>query len=739
MMEADNPTTLEGQILRVTYTREDTGYTVARIAVDGIRDPVTVVGTLIAPTPGEMIRLRGEWTSHPTYGRQFRIHEYDTSIPSTIDGIRKYLGSGLIRGLGPVMAERIVDRFGEATLDVIDNQPHRLTEVDGIGEKRAGEILSAWHVQRDMRDTMIMLQSHGVGPGMAIRIFKRYGERSAAVIQNNPYRLAVDIRGIGFRTADSIADKFGFARTDPARLAAGLHFALAQAADEGHTYLPEPVLMENSESLLGVEPALLQTALEREVGAERLTAEPSAVTAPADAPVRGIFLPRYHHYETTIARRLTMLAAAAPHRQPASPERALAESERRLGIVLAPGQREAVIGAFSHAAAALTGGPGTGKTTIIRAIAGAYRRMGARVMLAAPTGRAAKRMSEATGHPARTIHRLLEFSFQKGGFQRNAKRPLAVDILIVDEASMMDCALMNSLLAAVPAGASLLLVGDVHQLPSVGAGQVLTDIIQSGTIPVYRLTEIYRQAARSRIVVSAHRINDGKMPALDTPSEGSDFYFIEQEDPDAARDLIVRLVGRRIPERFGLHPVDDIQVLTPMHRGAIGAGVLNQALQEALNPNDSGVARGDRRYGVGDKVMQMRNNYEKEVFNGDIGRILSIDPDASTLTIRFDQRQVAYEFGELDEITLAYAVSVHKAQGSEYPAVVMPVMTQHYVMLQRNLVYTGITRGRRLVVLVGSRRALAMAVGNAAPVDRFTRLGARLAAVAGIQQTAPGA
>ncbi len=709
---------LKGQLERITYTNAETGYTVARINLLDSGKPVTVVGTFIAPTPGEMLALRGEWSNHPKYGDQFKVTESRTLVPATTDGIRKYLGSGLIKGIGKSMAARIVDHFGNNTLEIIDKDIEKLTRVKGIGPRTVDKIKTAWMAQRQIRDVMIFLQGHGVGPGFAARIFARYGSDAIAVVQSNPYQLATDITGIGFKIADKIASQTGFPRDDPRRAVAGLLFLLNRFAEEGHVYYPRELLTERAGDLLGVGPEVVSAALKAAVATGRLVME--------SVEGQPVFLSRLFKSETGTAEHLVNLITAPAANQVPDPDSAIAWVQGRLRLQLAHNQQAALRCALRSKVMVITGGPGTGKTTIINAVLRIYARHRTRAQLAAPTGRAAKRMQETTGLPAKTIHRLLEFSFKAGGFQKNPDNPLACDLLIIDEASMLDIVLARHLLSAVPVHARIILVGDINQLPSVGPGNVLTDIISSEVLPVVTLTEIFRQARASRIVVNAHRVNRGKMPQAHPPGSESDFYFIEQEDPQQVLETILDLVQRRIPGHFDVDPCSDIQVLTPMHKGVAGAENLNRELQKRLNPGASGVARGELQYCVNDKVMQIKNNYDKDVFNGDIGIIAHIDAPAETVHIRFDEREVGYSFGELNEIVLAYAVSVHKSQGSEYPVVVMPVLTQHYILLQRNLIYTAITRARALVVLVGTRKALAIGINNNKIESRFSRLQSRL-------------
>ena len=724
------PTSLSGQIEKITFANEETGFTIARVKVPGRHEPVTVVGTLMAPMPGEILDMHGEWSNHPRFGIQFKVHDYKTRVPATVFGIRKYLGSGMIKGLGPVMAGRIVDKFGKKTLDVIDNQIQRLAEVAGIGEKRIAMITQAWAAQSEIRDVMLFLQGHGVSSGYAAKIFKQYGNQSIAVVKQNPYRLATEIFGIGFLTADQIAGKLGFENDSKLRVEAGILYVLNQLSDEGHVYFPYQPLISKSCGILGVdrEPvvqALGHLALDQKIVIEDINETLDVFKENHKA----VYLARFHLCETGIARRLKALVAGTKSLRDIDTNKAIDWVQGQLSITLAENQIKAIVWAVKNKVMVITGGPGTGKTTIINAVLKIFVRLKAAIMLAAPTGRAAKRMTEATGFAAKTIHRLLEYSLQKGGFQRNEDKPLDCDVLVIDESSMIDTLLMYHLLKAVPTFATLILVGDINQLPSVGAGNVLADIIASSAVPVATLDKIFRQAQTSQIVVNAHRINQGRAPSVNAGQAAdprNDFYFIDQEDPDQVLDIIVELCKNRIPQRFGFDPVDDIQVLTPMHRGSVGAGNLNQQLQTALNPGEGGVTRGERTYRINDKVMQIRNNYDKEVFNGDIGRIRAIAWESREVTVTIDGRDIAYDFGDLDEIVPAYAISVHKSQGSEYPVVIIPIVTQHYILLQRNLIYTAVTRGKKLVVIVGSRKAMAIGVNNNKTRQRYTRLKYRL-------------
>jgi len=721
---------LQGRIERITYTNEENGYTVARVKVYGRSDLVTVVGNLMTPTPGEILQMRGEWSNHPTYGEQFKIIQYKTAVPASVYGIQKYLGSGLIKGIGPVMARRIVNKFGKKTLDVIEEKIEDLAEVDGIGKKRIGMIKKAWDDQQEIREVMLFLQTHGVSSGYATKIFKQYGDRSIDMVKKNPYRLATDVFGIGFVTADQIAEKLGFAKNSELRAEAGILYVLHQLADEGHVYYPYEPLIEKCREILQVDREVIVKAfgtisVDRRIVIEDLNDKIEEFRENNKA----VYLAKFHVSETGVAGRMKILINAPKSIREIDSDKAAEWVQRQLSITLAKKQIKAVKGAIENKVIVITGGPGTGKTTIINAVLKIFSKLKVKTMLAAPTGRAANRMSEATDYEARTIHRMLEYSIKKGGFQKNEEKPLDCDLLIVDEASMIDTILMHHLLKAIPPGATFILVGDVNQLPSVGAGSVLKDIIGSGSVRVVELNEIFRQAKESMIIVNAHKINSGLIPSVKPSGPKDDFYFIEQEEPEEILKIILELTKDRIPRRFGFNSVDDIQVLTPMHKGIVGTESLNRELQKALNPDGEGVVRGNRNFWVNDKVMQIKNNYDKDVFNGDIGRITGIDAENQELTISFDGQDIAYDFTDLDEIVLAYAISVHKSQGSEYPAVIIPLHTQHYILLQRNLIYTAVTRGRKLVVMVGTRKSLAIGVRNDKTEKRYTYLRHRLLVV----------
>jgi exodeoxyribonuclease V alpha subunit len=700
---------------RVTYHNAENGFCVLRVKARGQRDLVVVTGHAAVISAGEFISATGVWINDRDHGLQFKAAQVTTTQPTTLEGIEKYLGSGMIRGIGPTYAHALVRAFREAVFDLIEQEPQRLREVTGIGEKRAARIVAGWAEQKAIREIMLFLHAHGVGTSRAVRIFKTYGQEAIALITENPYRLSRDIRGIGFRTADQVAAKLGIEKEATIRLRAGLSFGLSEATGDGHCGLPVADLIKATAALIEVRADLIEAALDLELGDGALIAD-----TVAGAPC--VFLAGLYRSEQVIAERLHRLSAGRPSWPVIDLVRAVPWVESRTKVTLAPSQREALRLAVAAKVLVITGGPGVGKTTLVNSILKVLQAKGVAVALCAPTGRAAKRLTESTGLDGRTIHRLLEADPSNGGFKRNEENPLSCDLLVVDEASMVDVPLMRALLRALPDQAALLLVGDVDQLPSVGPGQVLADIIASGAVPVIRLTEVFRQAAASRIITNAHRINQGLMPEMTVP-EGSDFYFIEAAEPEDALRKLLTMVSRRIPGRFGLDPVRDIQVLCPMNRGSLGARSLNIALQEALNPpGPVQVQRFGWTFSPGDKVMQVTNDYERDVFNGDLGIISAIDPEEGALTVSFDGRSVEYSFGELDELVLAYATTIHKAQGSEYPVVVIPMTTQHYTMLARNLLYTGVTRGKRLVVLVGQRKALAIAIRNGGVRQRLSKL-----------------
>jgi exodeoxyribonuclease V alpha subunit len=706
---------LAGLVDRVTFHNSETGFCVLRVKARGQRDLITVTRTRRVDFGGEFVQASGGWVNDRTHGVQFRASFLKATAPTTVEGIEKYLGSGMIRGIGPVYAKKLVRAFGEAVFEVVEQEPTRLREVTGIGPKRAERIIAGWAEQKVIRDIMLFLHSNGVGTSRAVRIYKTYGADAIRLISENPYRLARDIRGIGFRTADQIAAKLGIEKTALIRVRAGISFALAEAMDEGHCGLPAEELVPLTQQLLEVPAELIATALDLELQAGTVIADDLGGR-------RCVFLAGLYRAEREIADKLRALTARKPPWPSIDPDKAIPWVEKRTKLALAESQKETVRAALGSKVLVITGGPGVGKTTLVNSLLKILLAKAVAIVLCAPTGRAAKRLSESTGIEAKTIHRLLETDPRTGAFRRNEETPLECDLLVVDETSMVDVPLMRALLRALPERSALLLVGDVDQLPSVGPGQVLADVIASGAVPVARLTEIFRQAAESRIIVNAHRINQGLMPDF-TPVEGGDYYFVDAADAEEGVRKLLAIVKDRIPKRFSLDPIRDIQVLCPMNRGGLGARSLNIELQKALNP--PGEIRIDRfgwTFCAGDKVMQIENDYDKDVYNGDLGVISRIDIEEGELHTDFDGRAVTYGFGELDELVLAYATTIHKSQGSEYPAVVIPLSTQHYPMLQRNLVYTGVTRGKRLVVLVGQRKALAIAVKGARTRRRWSKL-----------------
>ncbi|NLK52376.1 MAG: ATP-dependent RecD-like DNA helicase [Syntrophomonadaceae bacterium] len=716
--------TIYGYLERITYQHEETNFMVARIKEKGKKDLTTIIGNLTGINPGESLKLDGKWVTNKKYGPQFQVEKYETIIPATVHGIEKYLGSGLIKGIGPGMARRMVKKFQLDTLEVIEHAPERLLEVEGIGPKRVEMITRAWEDQKEIKEIMVFLQSHGVTATYAAKIYKQYGEESIQIVQANPYRLAADIRGIGFLTADRIARCLGISSDSIMRAEEGVLYVLYALMDEGHVYYPYQPLIDRAVEMLQVSSELIESALNNLLTAQRIAIEEELENEGEPNPL--VYLKPFYIAETNLARRLTALKQVPAQVRSFAVEKAVTWAEEKLKIQLAARQKEAVRLAVTQKVTVITGGPGTGKTTIIKAIIKILKALKLKVLLAAPTGRAAKRMQEATGQEAKTLHRLLEYAPQKGGFQRNQNHPLVAEAIIVDEASMIDLILMHNLVKAVPPHAMLILVGDVNQLPSVGPGSVLNDLIDSGQFPVVTLTDIFRQSEKSRIVINAHRINRGEFPDLRKVGGLTDFYFIQEDDPDKVVQKIIEMCKNRIPRRFGYHPLREVQVITPMHKTSTGANALNLELQKALNPNKKGVSRASTQFNPGDKVMQVANNYEKEVYNGDIGWIKKIDFEGQEILVDFEDRLVVYDFTDLDELVLAYAVSVHKAQGSEYPVVVMPLLTQHYILLQRNLLYTGITRGKHLVVLIGTKKALAIAIRNNKTQKRYSQLNKRL-------------
>ncbi len=703
------PVTVEGVLDKIVFESADSGFFVGRVRESRSNELVTFVGTVMAVSPGETIRLRGHWVDDKKFGRQLRTESWETLRPTSLEGIEKYLGSGLIKGIGPTYAKRIIEAFGVDALTIIDERPERVLEVEGIGRKRAEQIKAAWAEQKSVRAIMVFLQGHGIGVGQAARIYKRYGDAAVAVLRENPYKLADDISGIGFAGADKIAGSLGIEKTAPKRLQAGLVFALEEAASEGHVCYPEDMLLAEARELLGVEKELLPHALHELEVAHKIVRQSFMCYL---APLHTAELGCAHHFKRLLSEEKVPVSIDV--------EKALLWITSKQNIQLSEEQADALRTAVRAPVLVITGGPGTGKTTLVKSLLAMFETKGLSVLLAAPTGRAAKRMEAATGRQASTIHRLLEFNPRSGGFTRTEYDPLRTDLLVIDETSMVDVQLMHSLLRALPGDCRLVLVGDVDQLPSVGAGNVLLDTIASNAVPTVRLRTVFRQASESGIVRNAHRINRGEDPEFNA----DDFFFVEREDPERVVSTIAEIVTTRIPRKWGLDPLRDVQVLSPMHRGPAGVANLNQVLQGVLNEKGRPAPR--RNFRLGDRVIQQRNNYDLDVFNGDMGRVDAIDEEAQTLTVVFDNRPVLYGFDETDDLSLAYAITVHKAQGSEYSAVVMPLVPQHFMLLQRNVLYTGVTRAKKLVVLVGDPKALRRALHNTDVTRRHTRLAERL-------------
>ena len=722
MSDAATLDRLAGLVERVTFHNEQNGFCVLRLKVKGERELITLIGHAPVVSPGEYASASGNWVTDREHGRQFRAVFVKIYPPTTLTGIERYLGSGMVKGIGPVYAGKLVKAFGAAVFDVIEQSPERLREIPGIGEVRARKITSGWADQKVIRSIMVFLHAHGVSTSRAVRIFKTYGQGAIEIVQENPYRLAQDIRGIGFLSADTIAQKIGIAKDSPLRAQAGISYALTEASGQGHCGLPYADLVPLAVKLLDIAESIIETAIAQEVADEVLL--PDTVEGQAC-----VFLAPLYYAEQSIAAQIQRLDAGGTTLPAFEADKAIPWVEQKLSIQLADSQKEAIRLALSSKLLVITGGPGVGKTTLVKSILTIMTVKGVKPLLCAPTGRAAKRLSESTGLEAKTIHRLLEINPINGQFKRNADNPLECDLLVADECSMIDVPLANQLLKAVATRTAVILVGDVDQLPSVGPGQFLTDLIDSGVVPVIRLTEVFRQAATSRIVRSAHQINRGVFPSLPEKGEASDFYLVAAEEPEVIAQTVVDLVQTRLPRKFEVDSIRDIQVLCPMNRGITGARGINQALQAVLNPpGEHSVEKFGNRFSVGDKVMQIENNYDRDVFNGDIGFVTGVDQDEEELAVAFDGRVVSYPFGELDELVLCYATTIHKSQGSEYPVVVIPISTQHYMMLKRNLIYTGITRGKRLVVLVGQKRALAMAVKGKQVERRWSKLKERLVA-----------
>jgi exodeoxyribonuclease V alpha subunit len=737
---------LSGVIERITFHNLDNGYCVLRVQARGHRDIVTVVGHTQQIVAGEYMAATGIWITDRTHGLQFKADEIKTTPPHTAEGIKKYLGSGLVKGIGPKYAERIVDVFRENTLDVIDQSPSFLAQVKGIGPKLLEKIRAGWREHKTVRSIMVFLHSYGIGTARAVRIYKTYGEQAIEMVKANPYRLSTDIWGVGFATADELALKLGIPRDSPFRAQAAVRHVLSEAASDGHVGLPEELVRDRAGALTSISPADIDGAIEQLRIRDEIVRDSPHPPTPLSQGEKGafespspggggvgegslVFLKPLFLAEVGVARAVKALASGSHPLPAVNGEAAIAWAEKKMRLAFASSQVDAIRAALTSKLLILTGGPGTGKTTIVRAIIEIFIAKSLRVVLCAPTGRAAKRLAESTGREAKTIHRLLEIDPASGAFRRNREDPLDADLVVVDETSMVDVVLMNRLLQAIPPWACVVFVGDVDQLPSVGAGAVLTDLIESRSVAVARLTEVHRQAGTSWIVRAAHAVNRGEMPESAPPGGGGDFFFVEADEPEAIIGIIKQMVAERIPKKFGLDPFRDVQVLTPQVKTVLGVANLNKELQEALNAaGPAEIRRLDTAFRVGDKVMQVQNNYTREVFNGDIGRVERIDVDEQLVAVRFDGRAVEYEFNELDELQLAFAISVHKSQGAEYPAVVIPLHTQHYTMLQRTLLYTALTRGRKLVALVGSRKALWRAVNNMETKQRYSLLKWRLQA-----------
>ena len=714
--------TVEGAVGRVLFSNDENGWCAVRLQPeDGAS--VTAIGPMLGVREGDELRITGRWVKHDKYGEQFEVHSYVHVAPSTIEGLKRFLGSGKIRGLGPARAAQIVDEFGLESLNVLDREPERLLEIRGIGPSTVERVRESWEKHRGIQQIMIFLTGHGVAPGIAVKAFKKYGAGAVDVVRSNPYRLAEEVFGVGFLTADRIARQLGIPEDAPERHEAGVLHTLVEAVGQGHCFVPDDALLATAANLLETDAEVLPSALAGLIARQQVSVLPRK-----DEPA-AIYLPRLDKAEATVALNLAESLESKPETKAIILNTSLAWYQGRLDIRLAERQLEALGAALTEKVVVITGEPGTGKTTLIRGIVEILGHKEQKVVLAAPTGRAAKRLAEATGLSAKTIHRLLEFNPITGTFNRHREQPIKADCVVIDEVSMLDVELAAMLLEAIPPATRIVLVGDADQLPSVGPGNVLSDLINSESVPVVRLEEIFRQTERSLIVENAHRINSGDMPKVDDDPESSDFFFIARDDPAAAAELAIDFATRRIPERFKLDPIDDIQVLSPMHRGELGVTRLNERLQEALTPEGRELVVGWRRFRVGDKVMQVRNNYELDIFNGDLGRITDIDFEERELTVTFDGLRTLIPSDAVEDIVPAYACTIHKSQGSEYPAVVIVLHHQHHVMLQRNLLYTAISRGRRLVVIVGSRRALGRAVHNATVRKRYTQLADRLRAV----------
>jgi exodeoxyribonuclease V alpha subunit len=710
---------MEGQIERITYQNVEDGYLVAKIRTKKEETLVTIVGYMPSVSIGEVLKLKGYWENHKRYGEQFRVVSWEYVIPATTQGIEKYLGSGMIKGIGPETAKKIVSKFGKETLRIISEEIEKLKEVPTVGEKRIEMIKSAWNKNRELRDTLISLETLGLSQNLALKIFRQYGRDSLKVVRENPFRLAEDIYGIGFLTADKISKILKIDMESPVRIEAGINYVLMKASEEGHVYYPMEKLISQTSSLLGIGEEKIRSFLPKMEEVGKIVVEDSQEQ-------KCVYMKSLYRAEAETGEALKKIALS--HKRPylMNTDKVIEKVEKKLSISLTQAQVQAVKASLENKITLITGGPGTGKTTVVKGIVEAYREVGAKVLLCAPTGRAAKKMQETTGYQAQTIHRLLEYNPHTKSFRRNERHPIDCDVLIVDESSMIDIILMHNLLKAIPKTASCVFVGDVDQLPSVGPGAVFRDMIDSNFATCVRLTEIFRQSRESLIIINAHRIMRGIMPILESKKGGlSDFLFYYREVPQSVVKTIIHLVGSYIPSYYGIAK-EDIQVLTPMYKGEMGVSNLNSLLKDVVNPKGEEIERGGKSLRVGDRVIQMRNNYDKEVFNGDIGKIVDVDLDNRLIRVSYDNREITYDFSELDEIMPAYAISIHKSQGSEYESVIVPIMTHHYVLLQRNLVYTALTRAKRLAVFVGTKKALAIAIKNSKPLTRYTLLGQRL-------------
>ncbi len=725
MTRPSRTTTLEGELERITYFNAENHYTIAKLKTSKTNNLVTIVGTMTAVKAGQFLKVEGTWETHPKYGQQFKIQSYKETLPATIDGIKKYLKSGIVKGIGPSTADRMINHFKSDVFNIIERYPDRLVEVEGIGAAKAASICSAWKYNHAARSLMDLLQEAGVKTSYCAKLLKYFGTNAVDIIKNDPFRLASDIQGLGFYLADKIALKLGVSRDDPKRTSACVIHVMQQFTNDGHVFVYEQQLLEQCSRFFGLGADLIQNTVKALVDEKKLVIE----SHPEFSEKIIVCLREFYEAETGISDRLKAMLSVPVIPPPIDSERISKEVQKKLAIALSTEQIDALEKIFSHRITIITGGPGTGKTTLIRSISAIFEALGKQVLLAAPTGRAARRLSEVTQRDAKTIHRLLGVNFQDGVFLRNRDHPLDADVVIIDEASMVDTLLMFHLMNALPVTTVLVLVGDVFQLPSIGPGNVLSDLIKSTRIPVFYLKKIFRQAYQSPIVLNAHRIRNGEAPVfrpLEESDKLSEFYFLEEKDPDKVVSTIVELCINTIQRDFSLDPMQDIQVLTPMHKGVVGTTHLNQVLQKVLNPNPVVIETTGSAFKIGDKVMHLKNNYQKEVFNGDIGTIRAVDPKGENFSVDYYGKTVNYDFTEMDEVSLAYAISVHKSQGSEYPAVILPLMTQHYILLQRNLLYTAITRGKRLVILIGTKKAMTIALKNDTPKKRLSGLAFRL-------------